>query len=39
MEGLQKVNLAEGAIEVGEGELLVVPRGVENRPAVAEVEI
>jgi len=32
----RSVELRDGAVEVGEGELLVVPRGVEHRPVAEE---
>ena len=35
-EGHLRVELRDGAIDVGEGELLVVPRGVEHRPVADE---
>lgn len=38
LEGMLRMELREGAIELGPGELLVVPRGVEHRP-VAEGEV
>jgi mannose-6-phosphate isomerase-like protein (cupin superfamily) len=37
LAGRLRVELRDGAVELGEGELLVVPRGVEHRP-VAEDE-
>lgn len=40
LEGRLIVELRDGEIELGEGELLVVPRGVEHRPrAEAEVQL
>jgi mannose-6-phosphate isomerase-like protein (cupin superfamily) len=36
LEGSLRVELRDGAVEVGEGELLVVPRGVEHRPVADE---
>lgn len=36
LKGRITVETREGAIEVGEGELLVVPRGVEHRPVAEE---
>jgi mannose-6-phosphate isomerase-like protein (cupin superfamily) len=36
LKGKLTVELREGAVEVGEGELLVVPRGVEHRPVAEE---
>jgi mannose-6-phosphate isomerase-like protein (cupin superfamily) len=36
LKGSLRVELRDGAIDVGEGELLVVPRGVEHRPVAAE---
>jgi mannose-6-phosphate isomerase-like protein (cupin superfamily) len=32
LAGSLRVELRDGAVELGEGELLVVPRGVEHRP-------
>ena len=32
LKGSLRVELRDGAVDVGEGELLVVPRGVEHRP-------
>jgi mannose-6-phosphate isomerase-like protein (cupin superfamily) len=37
LAGRLRVELRDGVVELGEGELLVVPRGVEHRP-VAEKE-
>ena len=40
LEGRLTVELRDGDVELGEGELLVVPRGVEHRPrADAEVHL
>ena len=36
LKGNLRVELRDGAIDVGEGELLVVPRGVEHRPVADE---
>ena len=36
LRGKLTVELRDGVVEVGEGELLVVPRGVEHRPIAAE---
>ena len=36
LQGKLTVELRDGAVEVGEGELLVVPRGVEHRPVAEE---
>jgi mannose-6-phosphate isomerase-like protein (cupin superfamily) len=36
LRGKLTVELRDGEVEVGEGELLVVPRGVEHRPVAAE---
>jgi mannose-6-phosphate isomerase-like protein (cupin superfamily) len=36
LEGNLRVELRDGAVDVGEGELLVVPRGVEHRPVADE---
>ena len=36
LKGKLTVELLDGAVEVGEGELLVVPRGVEHRPVAEE---
>ena len=36
LKGQLTVELRDGAIELQEGELLVVPRGVEHRPVAAE---
>jgi mannose-6-phosphate isomerase-like protein (cupin superfamily) len=36
LKGAITVELRDGAVEVGEGELLVVPRGVEHRPVADE---
>ena len=36
LKGKLRVELRDGAVDVGEGELLVVPRGVEHRPVADE---
>ena len=36
LKGNLRVELRDGAVDVGEGELLVVPRGVEHRPVADE---
>ena len=36
LKGRIAVELRDGVVEVGEGELLVVPRGVEHRPVADE---
>jgi mannose-6-phosphate isomerase-like protein (cupin superfamily) len=36
LKGKLTVELRDGAVELEEGELLVVPRGVEHRPVAAE---
>jgi mannose-6-phosphate isomerase-like protein (cupin superfamily) len=36
LKGKVTVELRDGEVEVGEGELLVVPRGVEHRPVAEE---
>jgi mannose-6-phosphate isomerase-like protein (cupin superfamily) len=36
LKGSLRVELRDGAVDVGEGELLVVPRGVEHRPVADE---
>jgi mannose-6-phosphate isomerase-like protein (cupin superfamily) len=36
LAGRLRVELRDGAVELGEGELLVVPRGVEHRPVADE---
>jgi mannose-6-phosphate isomerase-like protein (cupin superfamily) len=36
LKGHLRVELRDGAVDVGEGELLVVPRGVEHRPVADE---
>ena len=36
LKGRLTVELRDGAVELEEGELLVVPRGVEHRPVAAE---
>jgi mannose-6-phosphate isomerase-like protein (cupin superfamily) len=36
LRGNLRVELRDGAVDVGEGELLVVPRGVEHRPVADE---
>ncbi len=36
LKGKVTVELRDGEVEVGEGELLVVPRGVEHRPVAVE---
>ena len=38
MSGRLRIEFRDGAVELGAGELLVVPRGVEHRP-VAEEEV
>ena len=32
LEGRLRIELRDGAVELGEGEMFVVPRGVEHRP-------
>jgi mannose-6-phosphate isomerase-like protein (cupin superfamily) len=36
LKGNLRVELRDGAVDVGEGELIVVPRGVEHRPVADE---
>ena len=36
LKGNLRVELRDGVVDVGEGELLVVPRGVEHRPVADE---
>jgi mannose-6-phosphate isomerase-like protein (cupin superfamily) len=36
LKGSLRVELRDGVVDVGEGELLVVPRGVEHRPVADE---
>jgi mannose-6-phosphate isomerase-like protein (cupin superfamily) len=36
LKGALRVELRDGAVELGEGDLLVVPRGVEHRPVADE---
>jgi mannose-6-phosphate isomerase-like protein (cupin superfamily) len=36
LKGTLTVELRDGAVELEEGELLVIPRGVEHRPVAAE---
>lgn len=38
LEGTLRIDLPDGAVEIGPGELYVVPRGVKHRP-VAEEEV
>ena len=36
LEGQLRMELRDGAVELGPGEMLIVPRGVEHRPVAAE---
>jgi mannose-6-phosphate isomerase-like protein (cupin superfamily) len=36
LKGNLRVELRDGVVDVGEGELLVVPRGIEHRPVADE---
>lgn len=39
LRGRLRIDFREGAVELGAGELVVVPRGVEHRPVVEEGEV
>jgi len=36
LKGRLRMEFRDGAVEVGEGEMIIVPRGVEHRPVAAE---